>query len=89
MIGATVSGALRRAEGDHPAAAHLASSVKHALLQTHRPELAAVQVDVCAGRVHLHGRVSSFHALQCALAAVQRVDGISTICSLIEVRAVR
>jgi osmotically-inducible protein OsmY len=89
MVGATLSGALWRAERDHAVAADLASSVKHALLQTHRPELASVQVDVCSGRVHLHGRVSSFHALQCALAAVQRVDGIATICSLIEVRPVR
>jgi osmotically-inducible protein OsmY len=70
-------------------ATDLALAVEQALLQTQRPELALVQVEVYAGRVHLRGRVSSFHALQCALAAVQRVDGISTICSLIEVRPVR
>jgi osmotically-inducible protein OsmY len=81
--------ALPRADHVHPSAIDLALAVEQALLETHRPELALVHVEVCAGRVHLRGRVSSFHALQCALAAVQRVDGISTICSLIEVRPVR
>ena len=88
MTGAAASVVSRRAE-DERALADLASAVARALSDAHRPELASVQFEVRAGRVHLRGRVSSFHSLQCALAAVQRVDGVSTICSLIEVRPVR